>query len=260
MRALTPILILLLLTPAWATPAWAGPETKTLDAPRGAKVPLAIHFPAEGAPFKDAQGKRPALLIAPGQGYHMGLPLIAGLAEEAAQAGLVTARFDWAYTAAKGRPAPDLASELEDMETALKALLADPRVDPQRVFIAGKSLGTLVAYRVFRAHPKLKGLFLLTPVARGGVAVNYPKLEETKRPILMTLGNRDPLCSLPTLYAALAKTKGNVATVVVAGDHGMNLGDWRDPAFKERNAANVKAALRGTVHWARVLLEQESEK
>lgn len=251
MRLLISTLLLLL-----ASPAFAGPETKTLDAPRGAKVPVAIHVPAEKAPFA-REGKRPAILIAPGQGYHMGLPLITGLAEEAARAGLVAYRFDWAYTAAKGRPAPDLASEIEDMETALKALLADPRVDPQRVFIAGKSLGTLVAYRVFAAHPELKGLFLLTPVARGGVEVNYPKLTEAKRPILLTLGNRDPLCPLPTLYAALAKTKGNVATVVVAGDHGMNVGDWRDPAFKERNAANVKAALGATVHWIRVLLEAE---
>jgi len=251
-RALLSTLILLL-----ATPAFAAPEAKTLDAPRGAKVPLAIHVPGEKAPFADAKGKRPALLIAPGQGYHMGLPLIAGLAEEAAQAGLVAYRFNWAYTAAKGRPAPDLASEIEDMETALKAVLADPRVDPARVFIAGKSLGTLVAYRVFAAHPELKALFLLTPVGRGGVEVNYPKLAETKRPILMTLGNRDPLCSLPVLYAALAKTQGNVATLVVAGDHGMNVGDWRDEAFKERNAANIRSALRGTVHWARLALEAE---
>tara|TARA_R110002072_G_scaffold922_15_gene7344 strand:- start:415 stop:1182 length:768 start_codon:yes stop_codon:yes gene_type:complete len=254
-RALLAALTLLLI----ATPAWAAPETKTLDAPRGAKVPVAIHVPAAKAPFADAEGKRPALLIAPGQGYHMGLPLIAGLAEEAALAGLVAYRFDWAYTAAKGRPAPDLASEIEDMETALQALLADPRVDPSRVFIAGKSLGTLVSYRVFAAHPALKALFLLTPVGRGGVETNYPQLAETKRPILMTLGNRDPLCPLPVLYAALAKTKGNVATLVVAGDHGMNVGDWRDPAFKERNAANIRAALEGTVHWMRLALEAESD-
>ena len=72
----------------------------------------------------------------------------------------------------------------------------------------------------------------------------------------MTLGNRDRLCPLPDLYAALATTSGNVATVVVAGDHGMNVGDYKDPAFTERNAANIGTAVRATVHWMRLVLER----
>lgn len=253
MRTLTATLLLSLA----ALPAFGEAETKSLTTPRGASIPVAISAPTKAAgTFQNAEGKHPAVLIAPGQGYHMGLPLIAGFAEEAANAGLVAYRFNWAYTAAKGRPAPDLATEIEDMETVLKAVLADPRVDPARVFIAGKSLGTLVSYRVFQSHPKLKALFLLTPVARGGVEQNYPKLAETTRPILLTLGNRDPLCPLPTLYAALAATKGNVATVVVAGDHGMNVGSYKDPAFTKRNAANIGVALKGTIHWIRLILEE----
>jgi dienelactone hydrolase len=242
-------LIAALLLALASAPALAGTEELTLTTKRGAKVPVVVHVP------KPSKGKLPAVLIAPGQGYHMGLPLITGLAKESAAAGLIAFRFDWAYTATKSRPSPDLSSELEDMETVLAALLADERVDPDRVFVAGKSMGTYVSYRLFAAHPKLKALFLLTPVMRGGVEQGYPKLAATTRPILMTLGNRDPLCPLPKLYAALATTTGNVATVVVAGDHGMNVGDYRDPAFTKRNAANVGAAVAATVHWMRLVLE-----
>ena len=72
----------------------------------------------------------------------------------------------------------------------------------------------------------------------------------------MTLGNRDRLCPLPKLYAALATTTGNVATVVVAGDHGLHVGDYKDPAFTERNAANVGAAIKGTVPWMRLVVRR----
>ena len=49
-----------------------------------------------------------------------------------------------AALAAGETPSPELSEETEDMEAVLALALKDPRVDPTRVFVAGKSLGTLV--------------------------------------------------------------------------------------------------------------------
>jgi alpha-beta hydrolase superfamily lysophospholipase len=238
---------------------------------RGAKVRVVAHYP-DGA----HAGALPAVVIAPGQGYHMGLPLITGLAEEAARAGVIAYRFDWAYRAVEGgRPSEGLVDEVEDMSTVVSLALSEERVDPARVMLAGKSLGTLVAYRLFREFSKLTSLFLLTPVVSLGpsdpeagpeaaprevIGENYPDLVSTQRPVVMIAGEQDHLCALPVLYRALGRTKGNVKAVILGGDHSMNVGDWRDPAFASRNEANVKAAVNATVHWMRLLLEGAADR
>jgi alpha/beta superfamily hydrolase len=262
--ALTLTLTLTLtLSAQLASAAPTKPTEHVVTTPRGAKVALSLHLP-QGTP-----GKLATLIIAPGQGYHRGLPILKGLAEEAARQGIAALRFDWAYTAAKGRPSAGLKAEREDLEAVLAFAKAHERVDGKRILLAGKSLGTLVVYPAFRSHPELRGLFLLTPVvtwkwgedgkelpkARSVLAENYPGLSETKRQVVITVGDRDRLCALPMLYAGLSGTKGNVASVVVGGDHGLNLGSWRDEAFKKPNAANVAVAVKATVQWMRIVLE-----
>jgi len=235
---------------AAALPAAAG----TLRTPRGDAVPWIVDVPPGAA-------RAPALVIAPGQAYPAAAPLLAALAEAATDAGIVAVRFDWAYTAADGGPSPGLANEREDLETVLRATRADPRVDTDRLFLAGKSLGSIVAYRVFRDDPVLLGFLLLTPVGVGGpdpsqgaLGTNYPDLAGS-RPVVVTVGDDDPLCPPPRLLAHLAETGAeNVFPLVVPGDHGLRIRGAGDAA----NAANVETAARMNVQWVRARIARRS--
>ena len=72
----------------------ASVETTQVKTPRGASVNVAINVPDSSV-----AGKRPAVIIAPGAGYHMDLPIIKDLAEKLAAAGVLAFRFDWNYYA-----------------------------------------------------------------------------------------------------------------------------------------------------------------
>src|ERR1019366_2261518 len=53
----------------------------------------------------------------------------------------------------------DFGSESRNYSVALDTLCADPRVDPQRVFLFGHSIGTLIAPRLALAKP-IAGLII----------------------------------------------------------------------------------------------------
>jgi acetyl esterase/lipase len=125
----------------------ASVETTQVKTPRGASVNVAINVPDSSV-----AGKRPAVIIAPGAGYHMELPIIKELAEKLVAAGVLAFRFDWNYYAtdpAKGQSSAGLSKELEDMQSVVNLAKADARVDAGQIIIAGKSMGSVVAFNVF---------------------------------------------------------------------------------------------------------------
>lgn len=256
-RAASPIAALLAtLVGASLASAAPAPTTRQLAPRPGAQVPVDAFLPP-------GTGEVPTLVMAPGQGYHRGLPLVAQLGERGRRAGLAVFTFDWAYRAAQGQPSEDLEVEAQDVEAVLAHVLAHPRVDPRRVFLAGKSLGSLVAYKVFRRRPDLAGLMLWTPVCsrryddegqrlddpEEAGEENYPAIEAESRPVGVFLGDADPLCPLPFLYDWLDDSNGNVAVQVFAGDHSLNLGRWDDASLALIHAKNRAAAHRGALHW-----------
>lgn len=250
--SLTASLLALLLPFAVAASVSAGslgapPETFSIGPRPGAVVGVDAYIPA---------GKRrvPALVLAPGQGYHRALPLVAQLGIRARALGYAVFTFDWAYRAAKERPSEDLSTEVEDLQAVLTWARQHPRVDTSRLFLGGKSLGSLVAYRAFREDADLAGLMLWTPVCRD--EQNYPDLDEEARPIGVFLGDRDPLCPLGDLYDWLDDTDGSVAVQVYAGDHSLNLGRWDDASLARVHAANRAAAHRGALAWWRTTLHR----
>lgn len=231
-----------LLAPGLAAPT---ARSLTLTTPRGEPLAVAEHLPP-------GSERVPALVIAPGQGYAMDLPLVRELAERAVAQDMAVFRFQWAYHP-DGQPSDDLSEEVQDMRTVLRHAMAHARVRASQVFLAGKSLGTIVAYRLFRETGAARGLALMTPLCGSGDgetgAEYYPDLlGAEERPVLLVLGDRDPLCEVPALYDFLDDSRGNVAVSVVGGDHGMNLGPWDDPAFADRNAANREAAHAMVLH------------
>lgn len=197
-------------------------ESIKLKTPRGAELEIAIHIP-------DSTSKTPAVIIAPGQGYHMGLPLTEGLARKIADAGFAAIRFDWHYYREGEPPSGDLSNETEDLATVIAFAKNHSKIDKNKLILAGKSLGTLVSYREFASDAEVKALILMTPLCTARwddqghelpkpVPVgfeNYPSLLQAKRPVVIVLGNNDPNCALPMLYDFLKDSSGNIATVVV---------------------------------------------
>lgn len=232
---------------------------KTLMLAAAAAAALAQPITVDGAPLAAVidhpagRAKAPAVVIAPGQGYHKELPLTRGLAEAAVAAGFVAARFDWRYYAKGGEPAEDLAPEVADLEAVLERVKADPRVDPARIVLAGKSLGTMVAWRVLQKHPEVKGAVLLTPIFRSKETQesHYPGLVGMDRPVAFLVGDNDAgNCQLPVMFEALAGVKAPLAkAVVVAGNHSLEVAPRGDAA----NGPNVKAAVAIAVHWLGLL-------
>jgi dienelactone hydrolase len=215
---------------------------------RGSLLRLIVDVP--GA--QHGAGPFPAVVLAPGQGYHMALPALAQTAQRMAARGLVAYRFDWGYFSAtpSGKPSVGLVDELDDLETVIRAARADRRVDATRLMVGGKSLGSVVAWRAFEIDPQLRAALLFTPLctrAGEGAApqatgpVNYPGSEKEARPVTLLLGDHDPLCSTTHAYAWAAAAGPAWRVGVVGGDHGFEHKALAAPLAEQASARSVRA-------------------
>ncbi len=236
------------MTLACAVSVNAFAEKLAVTSARGEKVEVLADFPAGPGPF-------PTLVLAPGQAYPMTLPILEQTARQLVAQGIAVYRFNWAGSATgpgAGTSSADLVDELQDMHAVLAAAKAAPRVDRDRLFVGGKSLGSMVAWRALAGDKSLKaGLFLTAVCSRrqsGRTAPtyvadkNYPGAASETRPLLFISGDQDPLCAPRALYR-LAENSGAPARVaIVGGDH-----SYGDPGLvgeaaertRKRNIASV---------------------
>jgi len=214
-----------------------------LQTPRGEQLEVIATFPPGQGPF-------PALILAPGSGYHMTLPILEEVAKQLAERGVAVYRFNWAYFSKDpkaGRPSENLTREIEDMTTVLNHARRETRVVASRIFVGGKSLGTGVSWSLLASNKDLRGALLLTPVCsslKDGTVVteadeNYPGINAEKRPISFILGDQDPLCSVGVLYRFAASAAGPVRVSVLSGNHGLE-----DPALSSsaKDVAKLRSA------------------
>jgi poly(3-hydroxybutyrate) depolymerase len=184
------------------------------------------------------------------------LPLIKGLAKQADLDGFATVRFDWTFFTEQTKPSEDGSVEMEDLNRIIAMVKANPKLDSTRVYISGKSLGSLLAYAAFRENPWLKGCILLTPVLPSAEAGEdyYPNLTFETRPLAFILGDKDiDNCPLTELYKLISTCATAFPVVALAGGHGFELGyDDKDAALKQINAVNIKAAIDSAVYWLKV--------
>lgn len=221
----------------------------------GVDVTAMVDLPAGSA-------KAPAVVLAPGQGYHMALPAMESTARALSEQGFAVFRFNWTYFTSEPRrqPSPDLSVELRDLQAVVAAARAHGRVDEGSVSVGGKSLGSLVAWRAFIADPKLRSALLLTPVCsrvpkgesgpRPEARENYPGFESERRPSLWIAGNSDPLCAPSVMYAFAASGPGAARVAIVGGDHSFenrSLPTGEGDAFRTRNLQAVSALAAGFV-------------
>lgn len=222
-----------------------------LTTPRGTAVEMLVDIP-------DGPGPHAVLVLAPGQGYHARLTLMERLSKDVVARGVAVVRFNWSYFVKDpkgGKPADNLSSEVEDMRTVLAATKKLARIDANRVAVGGKSLGSLVSWRVFRDDASLRAGALLTPVCtdymaegkRDATLENYPNLSANTRPLLLVSGDEDPLCPNRFLYAASATIVAGARVVVPGGDHGFSTKNGADP--KLESEANLDSAVRVTTEF-----------
>jgi predicted alpha/beta-hydrolase family hydrolase len=225
-------------------------ESQTARTPRGATLQVQADFPTGPGPF-------PAVVLASGTGYHMALPVLEQSARRLNAAGVAVYRFNWAYFSEQGksgRPSDDLGQEMEDFASVLALARADARVDKSRISVGGKSMGSVVAWRAFRADSTLRSGLFLTPICsrqakdeatpRAVADANYPGMAEETRPMSFIAGDRDPLCAPAFLYRFAASNAGGKARVaVVGGDHSFAPQAAADePALARNVAAATRAA------------------
>jgi len=202
------------------------------------------------------KGPFPAIILASGSGYDMRQPILTETAKALVAKGIAVYRFDWAYRVAGrdyARQPADRLAEIDDMRTALALAEHDPRVDATRIALAGKSLGSIIAWRLMRSAPEVKGAILLTPVCSRpdgrSPSIEYPELATETRPRLWIKGDVDPLCSTAAFETfALSDGKGE-RLAVISGDHG-----FETPDHPDRNPRSFDLMLRLTTDFAETLL------
>ncbi|MBT9489600.1 MAG: alpha/beta fold hydrolase [Rubrivivax sp.] len=206
---------------------------------RGQRLAVQVDWPS-------GDSKVPAVVLAPGQGYHMALPAMEALSRALTQQGVAVFRFNWAYFSAepKGQPSDDLSRELQDLQAVVAAARRHPRVVPENLTVAGKSLGSVVAWQALAADAKLRGALLLTPICsrvpkgdtvpRDETSENYPQFAQERRPTLWVAGDRDPLCATSVLYRFAGAQAQTARVAVVGGDH----------SFEQRTGSSAEAALK----------------
>ena len=201
------------------------------------------------------KSKAPTLFIASGRTGGMGTSIIKGLADKAVHDGMIAVRFDYAYVTAKTNPSKGLVDETDQMNAVIEEVMKDPRVDQKKIIIAGKSLGSVVAHRVFSQNNTYLGEVLLTPViatVEDGQRL-YPNLVLSGRPAVLIVGNQDTEnAPLGVVYNFLKDASRKIMLDIVAGDHGFELGG-NNASANSANALNVDDALNVAEYWVRLI-------
>lgn len=171
-----------------------------------------------------------AVLLAHGAGAPMDTPLLEWTALCLAEAGVPVLRFLYPYTERAKREErrlpPDRAPVLLEAHRAAAQVLRD-RFPASRWVFGGKSMGGRMASMLAAEGEALHALFFLGyPLHPAG----KPERQRSEHfaaielPALFLQGDRDALCELPLLSAALELYGGDAHLHVIAGaDHGFDV-------------------------------------
>lgn len=214
--------ILVAVSLLWAGLSAQAQTPRPVITARGAEIAVTAGYPTGKGPF-------PVLILAPGKGARANTALLESVSHAVTAKGIAVYRFDWAYSLhdPNAQPSVDRSNELQDLQTVLDLARKDPAVDPARVAVAGKSLGSFVAWRAFHADPTIKSAVALTPLCSSftppvtNFAEYYTGFATETRPSLWLLGDADSACQPKTLYGNLAGSAGNSRIVVLSGNHGL---------------------------------------
>jgi len=169
-----------------------------------------------------------AVVVAHGAGNDMNNPLLISFCAGLAEAGYLTARFNFPYKE-HGRKAPDGRESLElTWRRALHYIRNKAGYSLRKIFLAGKSMGGRVASEMLAAKTlTADGIiflgYLLHP-AHDKEKLRDRHLPMIKIPMLFFAGTRDSLCDLALLQVVLRRLGPQVDLEVIEGaDHSFNL-------------------------------------
>jgi uncharacterized protein len=148
------------------------------------------------------------LVLAHGANNNMEQPLIAGLHERLARAGLVTVRFNFPY-AEEGRKHPDADDTLEGVFRLVLEYVAElDEFKGLALYLGGKSMGARLAAQIVAKDVGASGLvFLGFPLHAPGKPekLRDQALYQLPCPALFIEGSRDPFCQLDLLGKVLGQ-------------------------------------------------------
>ncbi len=136
-----------------------------------------------------------------------------------AQSGIASIRYDkryYTYPQAAASSVTIEAEVLEDLEAALTLAENDPRLDSERVFVLGHSLGGMLTPDIAAAHPELAGIISMAGSLRPLWEISWDQNQEAAkaaRPALSDEENR-------LLDEQLAQVKADVETLRSLADEG----------------------------------------
>jgi hypothetical protein len=249
-----------LFLPALSFASANTPSYFKLKTPRGEEISVTTHIP------DSMYGKKaPVLIIAPGQSCNSKGPLFETLGLKGVEQDYAVVRYEWGYCNSNPKspmPSEDLKNEIEDFQTVLKMVRDSEFYDQSRVTLAGKSLGSMVAYAVF-AKENSTSLVLLTPVCSYSTddngkplptpvlvaEENYPGLKNISKKVFIIFGDSDSLCSPPFLFDYLKESKGNISVTMAPGDHGFRIFGADGKVNDSKTQTNLDVVVGNVFNW-----------
>ncbi len=148
------------------------------------------------------------LVLAHGANNNMDQPLLQGLHEQLAKAGLVTVRFNFPY-AEEGRKHPDPDEVLEGVFRLVLEYVAQlDEFKGLELYLGGKSMGARLAAQIVAQDVGASGLvFLGYPLHAPGKPekLRDQPLYQLPCPALFIEGSRDPFCRMDLLGKVLGQ-------------------------------------------------------
>ncbi|MBI2834587.1 MAG: dienelactone hydrolase family protein [Acidobacteria bacterium] len=198
------------------------PEKLSIDLAAGDSVTAYLHEPPRAG--------EATLILAHGAGGNQMTPFMRGFARGFATRGVQTVTFNFVYSERRQR-VPEPAPRLEACYRAvIAAVLTQPSVRREALFIGGKSMGGRIASQVAAADRdrlSIRGLvFLGYPLHPPGKPqqVRTAHLPSVAAPMLFVQGTRDPFGTPDELRPVVAGlASGTRILTVERGDHSFAL-------------------------------------
>jgi len=200
-------------------------------------------------PARSLQGKvlapagltKAALVAAHGRNGDMDEPLVAGLAGLAAELGLWTLRFTFAYQEAGAEPSAGHEEEIEDLRAAID--FARATSGHPRVIVAGRGLGAWAAVAAATDESAEEVILLgLSFTGQPERKVALERLAEFEIDALLVVGSKSERLDLPALHDVVREMRNVQFVIVDAANH--RLQDERHEAMTDVVFARCERWLR----------------
>jgi alpha/beta superfamily hydrolase len=140
--------------------------------------------------------------------------VVRGLAQAFGAAGFAVLRFNFRGVGRSTGHYGEGIGEQDDAKAALAWLAAQPRIDTERLFLAGYSFGARVTLAVASTDPRVRGFIAVAPPALRG---EWPSLADSYGPKIFLCGEHDPVAP-PEVLVGLVNRLPEPRRLVVFAD------------------------------------------